>query len=277
METWATFSIIDHRAPIYRQALALFDRIVVPIPPKPIGDQTEEELEQLSADVSYLEENGAAIFYEWSSSDFQEWRQARMGAALAASVNRDAYRDTRDMLAHELTAKNVRAIPVFGEAQYDEFEKSSFHVEEALRVRIAQRIPLPEFDTPLESLVRLRDDPGFQVARESLLAWIHTKMPAIVLSANKAAAVESALTELDKHARKYTIEMENAGFHKAGTISSILWTAGSAPLAALWKGLTSWEELRQPCWRKLNEMQCAPGGVIYHAAMAAGAATGMFV
>lgn len=26
METWATFSIVDHRKPIYRQALALFER-----------------------------------------------------------------------------------------------------------------------------------------------------------------------------------------------------------------------------------------------------------
>jgi hypothetical protein len=59
METWATFSIIDHRKPIYRQALALFDRIVVPLPPKPIGDQTQEELDQLEA-VDYLREAQAA-------------------------------------------------------------------------------------------------------------------------------------------------------------------------------------------------------------------------
>jgi hypothetical protein len=31
MQTWETFSIIDHRRPVYRQALALVDRIVVPI------------------------------------------------------------------------------------------------------------------------------------------------------------------------------------------------------------------------------------------------------
>src|SRR6202020_2482495 len=50
METWATLSITDHRKPIYRQALALFDKIVVPIPSSPIGDQTVEELDQLEAD-----------------------------------------------------------------------------------------------------------------------------------------------------------------------------------------------------------------------------------
>jgi hypothetical protein len=51
METWATFSIIDHRNPVYRQSLALFDRIVVPVPPMPIGDQTQEELDQLEAEA----------------------------------------------------------------------------------------------------------------------------------------------------------------------------------------------------------------------------------
>ena len=41
METWATFSTIDHRKPLYRQALALFDRIVVPLPPKPVSQLTD--------------------------------------------------------------------------------------------------------------------------------------------------------------------------------------------------------------------------------------------
>ena len=48
METWATFSIIDHRKPIYRQALTLFDSIVVPLPLTPIGDQTQESRGRLS-------------------------------------------------------------------------------------------------------------------------------------------------------------------------------------------------------------------------------------
>ena len=74
METWATFSIIDHRQPVYRQALALFDRIVVPLPPKPIGDQTQEELYQLEAEVEYLQKAKAAEPYEWKSAVFEEWR-----------------------------------------------------------------------------------------------------------------------------------------------------------------------------------------------------------
>jgi hypothetical protein len=65
METWATFSIIDHRRPIYRQALALFDRIVVPLPTRPIDDQTQEEVDQLKAEAYNLEGVKAGQPYEW--------------------------------------------------------------------------------------------------------------------------------------------------------------------------------------------------------------------
>ena len=60
MQTWATFSIVDHPKPIYRQALALFDRIVVPLPFRPLGDQTPEELNQLRAEIDYIENKTAA-------------------------------------------------------------------------------------------------------------------------------------------------------------------------------------------------------------------------
>jgi hypothetical protein len=63
METWATFSVVDHRKPIYRQALALFDRIVVPLPPTPIGNQT------LLADCkSYLVESPTVLSFRVISS-----------------------------------------------------------------------------------------------------------------------------------------------------------------------------------------------------------------
>ena len=117
METWATFSIIDHRRPVYRQALALFDRIVVPLPAKPIGDQTVEELMQLRAEVDYLKEANAAEPYEWLSAEFEEWRKPLLGQALAVGINRDAYLDTRLMLMDQVVSPEVEAVPVYGGQQ----------------------------------------------------------------------------------------------------------------------------------------------------------------
>src|SRR5215831_10210335 len=108
METWATFSIIDHRAPVYRQALALFDRIVVPVPREPIGDQTREELTQLEAEISYLAAHQAAELHEWNSDVFAEWRRPVLAEAIADGFNRDAYADTRMMLAETFTSREVQ-------------------------------------------------------------------------------------------------------------------------------------------------------------------------
>jgi hypothetical protein len=167
METWATFSIIDHRKPIYRQALALFDRIVVPLPPKPIGNQTQEELDQLSAEIAYLKEAKAAEPYEWESAAFEEWRQPFPAESLAVGFNRDAFLDTRLMLSQQFCSQDVQAIPVYGgEHQFADSRKALMQVEEALTIEIMQRLPVPEYDTPLENL-EARQSSRHNVGRRS--------------------------------------------------------------------------------------------------------------
>jgi hypothetical protein len=59
-EYWATFSIYDHRTSLYRQALVLFDRIVVPIPTRTVGSLTAQEIDRVEAEVRFLQERGAA-------------------------------------------------------------------------------------------------------------------------------------------------------------------------------------------------------------------------
>src|SRR5579875_3666181 len=117
METWATFSIVDHRRPIYRQALALFDRIVVPLPPAPIGDQTREELDQLEAELDYLTSKNAARVYDWRSAEFDQWRKPLLAESIATGLNRDPLLDTRLMLVDEVEAADVQALPVYGDVQ----------------------------------------------------------------------------------------------------------------------------------------------------------------
>jgi hypothetical protein len=53
-EYWGTFSIYDHRGSIYRQSLVVFDRIVIPVPPKPVGNLTQQEIERLARDADWL-------------------------------------------------------------------------------------------------------------------------------------------------------------------------------------------------------------------------------
>jgi hypothetical protein len=266
METWATFSIIDHRKPIYRQALALFDRIVVPLPPKPIADQTQDELDQLKAEVNYLSKANAAVPYEWKSAEFEEWRRPLLAESLAARANRDPLLDTRLMLSEQFYSEGVLAIPVYGGLQhFADARKALMQVEEALTIEIAQRLPVPEYETPLENLVKLRQTPAFRKALDDLLEWKRDKAPAIVLAENRRNAIAAAMRDFDKLTKAYAEAMESEGYKKAGSVSSVFFALVTGELiGAIKEVFVSFRELREPCWKKVSEMKCAPGGVVYH-------------
>jgi hypothetical protein len=267
METWATFSIIDHRKPVFRQALALFDRIVVPVPPTPVGDQTQEELNQLIADVTYLEKHKAAKIFEWSSDAFEAWRRPFLAEATSAKINRDVFHDTRLMEVEKLRKlPGIQAVPVYrGTEQFNQAKEDLIEVQEALTLEILQRLPVPDDNTPLEKLVSLREKPAFRKALEDLLEWKHLRVPAIALDNNRQEALNAAIGDFDKLTKKYSEAMKAEGFKKLGTVSSIFFSLFMGEVAgAIKEGLVAFRETREPCWKKLSEMKCAPGGVVYH-------------
>jgi hypothetical protein len=266
METWATFSIIDHRKPVYRQALAMFDRIVVPIPKKPIGDQTQEELDQLSAEVEYLQKAKAAEPYFWNRSEFELYRQPYLAEALAQKAENDLYLDTRLMLSDHVSSPNVLAIPVYGgQSQLAESREGIPQINEALTIEIMQRLPVPEYDTPLEDLVRLRETPAFRTALEDLLEWKRDKAPGIFLHEDRGRAIQAAMADFDRLTKAYAESMSAEGHKKLGTIGSIFFSLMTGePLGALKETLVSFRETREPTWKKVSAMKCAPGAMVYH-------------
>jgi hypothetical protein len=267
METWATFSIIDHRAPVYRQALALFDGIVVPIPPQPIGDQTADELEQLSTEVEYLAQHGAAKAFVWSQRDFADWRQPFLAEAAAAGVNRDAFYDTRLMIADALQLDDVQAVPVYAdELSYERARDTLMAVDQVLTTKIMQRLIVPDDDTALEDLVRLRNDnAAFKQALQDLLDWKQTRVLVIAHAKNREAQIEQAIKEFDRLTLQYAKAMEAAGFRRVVNVASIFISAATGEIiGALKEGAVGYQEAIEPSWKKVAEMKCAPGGVVYH-------------
>jgi hypothetical protein len=265
METWATFSTVDHRKPIYRQALALFDKIVVPVPPTPIGDQTTEELHQLEADIGYLVDEGAAVRYEWRSDEFQAWRMPFLAEAVSAGVNRDVFQDSRLMLAERLASENVQAVPVYGGRKQYAARQELVEVEEALSLQIIQRLPVPDYDTPLENLIRLRNKPAFRTALADLLEWKRLQVPAIVMSPDRQKAITTAMRQYDELTKAYAEAMKSEGYKKYGQVASIFLSVVTGDILGVVKeGLVSAREVKEPAWKKVSDMKCAPGGVVYH-------------
>jgi hypothetical protein len=272
MQTWATFSTTDHRRPIFRQALALFDRIVVPVPSAPIGDQTTQELDQLEADVAYLELNCAAQRYPWNSGEFLQWRSGLMAEALARgySFNRNAYMDTRMMLREKITVEGVEAVPVYGDmdsyaAARQEIGTVTWgQVDHALTVGIAQMLPVPDYDTPLEDLVRLRESAAFQQAMQDLNEWKRIRIPAILLIPDHEAELRGALSDFSKLADSYARAMEELKSKRKRNLGFIFVSVLSGEaLGAVKEGATTYFEQRTPVWKELADRKCAPGALVY--------------
>ncbi len=270
METWATLSITDHRRPIYRQALALFDKIVVPIPSSPIGDQTAEELDQLEIEVDFLQQSGAARRYEWDTKEYVAWRSPLVAEALARSVRRDAYMDTRIMLAKKMTAEGVEAVPVYGNmatygAARDEIGLVNWgNINEALTVEIAQTLPVPDHDTELADLVRLRESKAFQQAMKDLNEWKYLRIPAIMLVPDHEAELRRAIKDFNEMADKYAAAMkEQQRTTMAKVLSIVVSVATGEAIGAIKEGATWFHESRTPRWMELAERKYAPGGVVY--------------
>ena len=145
-------------------------------------------------------------------------------------------------------------------------------VEEALTVEVMQRLPVPEYDTPLENLVKLRENPAFRQALNDLLEWKRDKAPAIVLAEDRKTAMAAAMRDFDRLTRAYAEAIESEGYKKAGSVGSIFFALITGePIGAIKETFVSFKEVREPCWKKVSELKCAPGGVVYHFQEAIGA------
>ena len=268
MQSWATFSIVDHRQPIYRQALAIFDKIVVPVPDSPIGDQSVEELAQLNVELDYLVENSAAVRYPWDSMMFQQWKQdPSLAEAVSASLNRDLLYDTRLMLAQTLASDDVETVPVYGDhAAYESATKQLYAPEIALKVAVTQRLPVPDQDTPLDDIIRLRNEnAAFQTAVANMLEWKRGKAREVFGAPDRDQAVAAAMRDFDRITKEYAEAMDAAGHKRLASVASIFISAATGDVTGVIKeGLVSFCEFREPIWKSVADKKYAAGGVVYH-------------
>ena len=170
------------------------------------------------------------------------------------------------MLSEQIYSPDVLAIPVYGgQQQFADSRNALMQAEEALTIEIMQRLPVPEYDTPLENLVRLRETPAFRRALDDLLEWKRDKAPAIVLAEDRKNAIVAAMRDFDKLTKAYAAAMESEGYKKAGSVGSIFFSLITGEyIGAVKEALVTFREVREPCWKEVSEMKCAPAGVIYH-------------
>ncbi|MFT5818853.1 MAG: hypothetical protein ACI8ZM_000074 [Crocinitomix sp.] len=283
-ELWGTLSIYDHRDAIFVKSLILFDRLVIPVPNKPIGDLTVAEIDQLYSNASYLEKHNAAIIYDWDSAEFQNWQAEYSREALSIG-SRDSLYDSRLLLQRktdELKPDNVHdviSVPVYSARKkfVDAYKIIDTYAQEAMSVELSQLISVPSENTPLESIIALRNKPSFQSARRALRDWQITKMPE-VLGEKSTKNIGLAIEDYQRMLGRYEEEMHNAKFKKKKVIVTSMLTLGSIFSAALGQtqtaialfagaapNLFNIKEAFTPTWKSLRDKDYEAGGVIYEA------------
>jgi hypothetical protein len=281
-EYWGTFSIFDHRDKVFRRALVLFDRVVMPVPDRPMYDITEQELDELSADVEYLVKNDAAVSYSWNSSSFQDWQANVIREALTVGP-RDSLFDSRMLLQQRASdlkppdVEEVIAVPVYGARSVYDNSKTEFTTpHQCLMFELAQYLSVPCTDVPLQDLIALRQKPAFRSALEAMRKWEDRVLPE-VLSDKSPKKITAAANDFARMLGRYEEAMSEARFNKqkACVVSLLAVTAGVAAavaggpaialLSAAAPALYALKDADKPSWKDVRDKDFAPAGVIYEA------------
>jgi len=283
-EHWGTFSIYDHRDSIFVKSLVLFDRVVIPIPEYQIGDLTNQEIDRLYADATYLEQNGAAIIYPLKQGEFQEYQNDIIKEGLTVK-KRDLLYDTRLMLktrAEDFKPKGVyeiSTVPVYGvrEQFLDAYNKISPITSDSLLLELSQVLTAPNENTPLESIIKLREKDSFQSARKALREWQVKKIPDL-LTENSEKQILIAKEEFKEMLRRYEEEINKSTFNKSKLVVTSVLAIGAAFSAAMGQiptaiafmsgiasNLFSLKESFAPTWKDLRGKNFEAAAVIYEA------------
>jgi hypothetical protein len=300
-EFWGTFSIYDHRTPLFRQSLVFFDKIVVPVPEKPVGKLEAAEIHQLSKDVEFLEQRGAAKKFVWDPDDFTEWKAeaekaegpSQGKAAVARRLVNDPPYLTRLMLSdrtNQAIAKllpdgviSVTAVPVYGTR--DKYDRSAEELKADVAERLTVEVLLPEMPVPgpdatFDQILSLRDRPAFQASLRALRAWQNKTLGDIVAKSKDTGVVDDASLrrakdDFEKMIERYNEAFNDTRFKKIQTavtsaiaFGGVMFALGGpvmATLGALVSPLFSIRELMKPCWKDLQDKAFFPAGVVYEA------------
>lgn len=278
-EYWGTFSIYDHTGPVYRRALVMFDRVVIPVPTAPVGRLDQAMIDELSADVDFLVGEGRCVRFDWDPAAFDEWRREQAGKSIANLLGKDAQADTRYHVQHELAENALPGLadlpedrlvlPVAG--SIEEFEA---HADEryALHVVIGE-LPMPGPDSPLEDICRLRDQEGFATSLRKMRVWQDDLVLELIGAGSdreKEVILRRARARLEEWTATYARLVEDAGLDRDLTTVTAVSTIGAGlahgpfGFGKILAGLRGISVARRPCWKAVADEECSPAGVIYH-------------
>ena len=282
-EYWGTLSIYDHRQPYFRPSMLLFDKIVIPVPTRPWKEMDQAEMERLGADAEWLRQNEVAVVLHWDPTVFDAWYHDHLG--VLAAVKPDKQTSTRYQLKWLVDNRklddikipsDVTAVPLFvNREQYVE-ENTPESLDAARAAQATIDLILPAFpaarpDTPLEDIVRLREQGFVEHQVRALRSWQAELMSDLVALGDEPARwkarLDKAQADLSKAIADYRQGMANLADSRLTSRLTTLF-ALATPLKFLERVVTQHrnefmlESRSEQSWKALYKETFAFAGVI---------------
>ncbi len=282
---WGILAPNDHRKPLFRSSLLLFDQLLIPDSASIANDLDSEEIDRLRTDVDYLSTHGVVRRVHWDRKDFEAWCKRISDSSPEEVLRKWPNCATRYYLQHRYSSlmadkqSPVAAFPVYLNHKFFDIISAKPLVSSADQRLILEVIfpnfPVPSEGTSLEDILLLRESKSFQASLQKMRSWQMDVLPDLADDSRghetqrAAQAFEQYVTEYKSAVRGIKVAKRNTSMVWAFSVGALL-APKIAPVVMLllriWNpSLLSVKQAFTPAWKLLLDKPFAPAGVIHEA------------
>jgi len=282
---WGILAPNDHRKPLFRTSLLLFDQLVVPDSPLISNDLSAQEIDQFCADIDYLSGQGAVQQFHWNQQEFENWCRKSSGSSGDEVLQRWPNCATRYYLQHQCSGlladdrSPVAAFPLYLNPKF--FDIISLTPEDSrgdgrliLEV-IFPNFPTPSEETSLEEILFRRREKSFEASLQKMRSWQLDVLPELA-DDPRDHAIRMAAKEFEGYVTDYENAVREINVARRNTIVTWAFKVGMSlepkiptvvkALLGMWNPrLLSMRKVFTPNWKLLLDKPFAPAGVIHEA------------
>lgn len=182
--------------------------------------------------------------------------------------------------SEDLKPKGVNEIvsmPVYGaREEFNNVYSKLYHVKnEGVMLELSQLLSVPEKNTPLAEIIRLREKKSFKSARRAFKEWQFKKVPEI-LGEKSEKNINLATDEFIHMLNRYEEEIQKGKFKKRKIVITSILALGALFSAAIGEtqtaiafasgaapNLFSLREAASPIWKDIRDKDFEAAGIIY--------------
>ena len=282
---WGILAPNDHRKPLFRSSLLLFDQLIIPDSTSIARDLEPQEIDQLETDVAFLCRRGVVQRVHWDQNEFESWCRKISPSNPNEILSKWPNCAARYYMQHKYSGLSVdekspvAAFPLYLNHRFFDLLSPNPQAPSADQ-RLILEVIFPSFPVvseklSLDKILSRRESKSFNVCLQRLRSWQMEVLPDLAEELNErkiekaATAFESYVIQYRNAVREIGIARRNTGVAWAFSVSALL-APKIAPmllfLLRIWNPkLLSAKDAVTPAWKLLLDEPFAPAGVIHQA------------